>query len=340
LRAGHKGLFAERLDGGVAWLTGVPTLGDLDRGRLEPPATLVYHNRNRTLSPTLGRFLQSDPNASGVGLVSSVPHSGVVVGVNVLSADLSEIVNDGVGLYQYCRSNPLGGSDPSGLWLNMLTQLGADAVVAGLRGVRGGLESMTFQYAQNLEDDIDWAMDWSQPDDWNSRMSSKWVYESFEEGMSGGFRDGINEAISNMTFGLWPTDDGPAMAGVGNAVAGAARSTIRFTAANARSVARAAKLELKTARDIDLARTLKQLGYKLKGQTGRGSHFLDRMRGVGGDPNRCSSAGATTLGDIIRILQNGVRTPGQNPGTEYITLGGLRIVWEPATKSLITILRQ
>ena len=69
LRAGHKGLFAERLDGGVAWLTGVPTLGDLDRGRLEPPATLVYHNRNRTLSPTLGRFLQSDPNASGLGLV-------------------------------------------------------------------------------------------------------------------------------------------------------------------------------------------------------------------------------------------------------------------------------
>ena len=70
LRAGHKGLFAERIDGGVAWLTGTPTLGDLDRGRLEPPATLVYHNRNRTLSPTLGRFLQSDPNASGVGLVS------------------------------------------------------------------------------------------------------------------------------------------------------------------------------------------------------------------------------------------------------------------------------
>jgi len=69
LRAGHKGLFAERLDGGVAWLTGSPTLGDLDRGRLEPPATLVYHNRNRTLSPTLGRFLQSDPNASGLGLV-------------------------------------------------------------------------------------------------------------------------------------------------------------------------------------------------------------------------------------------------------------------------------
>ncbi|MFN7442569.1 MAG: hypothetical protein ACK54T_05235 [bacterium] len=73
LRAGHKGLFAERLDGGVATLDGTPSLGDLDRGRLEPPATIVYHNRNRTLSPTLGRFLQSDPNASGVGLVSSVP---------------------------------------------------------------------------------------------------------------------------------------------------------------------------------------------------------------------------------------------------------------------------
>ncbi|MFO0492427.1 MAG: hypothetical protein ACK51T_08310, partial [bacterium] len=101
LRAGHKGLFAERLDGGVAWLTGVPTLGDLDRGRLEPPATIVYHNRNRTLSPTLGRFLQSDPNASGVGLVSSVPHSGVVVGIEVVGADIGKMVGDGLNLYQY-----------------------------------------------------------------------------------------------------------------------------------------------------------------------------------------------------------------------------------------------
>ncbi|MFN7375575.1 MAG: hypothetical protein ACK54T_05220 [bacterium] len=114
LRAGHKGLFAERLDGGVATLGGTPSLGDLDRGRLEPPATIVYHNRNRTLSPTLGRFLQSDPNASGVGLVSSVPHSGTRVLVDVIIADLGQMAGDGVNLYQYCQGDPVGGGTRRG----------------------------------------------------------------------------------------------------------------------------------------------------------------------------------------------------------------------------------
>jgi hypothetical protein len=44
-----------------------------------------------------------------------VPHSGVVVGVSVLAADLGQMVGDGVNLYQYCRGNPLLGDDPSGL---------------------------------------------------------------------------------------------------------------------------------------------------------------------------------------------------------------------------------
>ncbi len=45
----------------------------------------------------------------------------------------------------------------------------------GMRGVRGGLENMTAEYAANMEDDLDWAMDWSRPDNDYSRLSNTWV---------------------------------------------------------------------------------------------------------------------------------------------------------------------
>jgi hypothetical protein len=55
-RCGHKGLFADRLDVGV-----LDEPGGEEYERLVQGADLLYHNRNRTLSPRLGRFLQSDP---------------------------------------------------------------------------------------------------------------------------------------------------------------------------------------------------------------------------------------------------------------------------------------
>jgi hypothetical protein len=60
---GHKGLFVERLDVGVADAS-VPGSQLADTPRLTPFAHHIYHNRNRSYHPGLGRFLQVDRNAS------------------------------------------------------------------------------------------------------------------------------------------------------------------------------------------------------------------------------------------------------------------------------------
>lgn len=61
-RLGHKGLFFDRLDGRPDQ---DPSVGDgafdlLPRGRG------LYHVRNRTLDPVNGRWIQADPNATGL----------------------------------------------------------------------------------------------------------------------------------------------------------------------------------------------------------------------------------------------------------------------------------
>jgi len=100
----------------------------------------------------------------------------------------------------------------------------------GMRGVRGGLENMTAEYAANMEDDLDWAMDWSRPDNDYSRLSNTWVAQSFADGMRGGFGAGLNEAMSDLSFGLVggeEEDGGPvARAGKGAAVS-AMRSLLK-----------------------------------------------------------------------------------------------------------------
>lgn len=76
--------------------------------------------------------------------------------------------------------------------------------MVGVRGLRGGLEELTSQYAENMEDDLDWAIDWSRPDDDYSRLSSKWVGNALMDGMTRGATGALNDAMSDMTFGLWP----------------------------------------------------------------------------------------------------------------------------------------
>jgi hypothetical protein len=155
-----------------------------------------------------------------------------------MSADLGKLVGDGVSLYQYCRSDPIGRRDPTGLFGP--TDILSNAIMFGVRGVRGGLESMLDQYAANMEDDFDWAMDWSQPDDAYSRLNSDWVAASFEDGMMGGFEDAALAMLDDMTFGLWP-DGGqngqPAMAGI---VTSTGRVLERLTGQALKEIQRAA----------------------------------------------------------------------------------------------------
>jgi len=41
--------------------------------RLVPFAHAIYHNRNRAYNPQFGRFMQADPNASGLALQEFLP---------------------------------------------------------------------------------------------------------------------------------------------------------------------------------------------------------------------------------------------------------------------------
>lgn len=181
-RCGHKGLFADRLDVPVVTGTSGP-----DRLRLEPGAKLVYQVRNRAYSPELGRWLQSDPNATGMvnaqmahhGDVSQ-PHSGVL--------EIEETLGDGFNLYEYLRSASGVHSDPLGLFV--LEALGA-VIPSPSDVVRGMYTALLAGYAQNLSWDVQWATDWDMPDDMHSRIDNKWIPDAIAYGAMSAFAIGI-----------------------------------------------------------------------------------------------------------------------------------------------------
>jgi hypothetical protein len=74
--------------------------------------------------------------------------------------------------------------------------------------------SLVGGYADNLEEDMDWASDWGMPDDAYSRLNSDWVTETVAKG----YMDMLSGAILgplqllDLFFDEEPLDDGPAMA--------------------------------------------------------------------------------------------------------------------------------
>jgi hypothetical protein len=126
---------------------------DLPAGK----AKLIGHMRNRVCLPRLMRFAQRDPNATGQLVMAAVMHSGQSMSAHPGGMQLESLFGDGPNLHGYLAGRPRGNSDPTGLF--MAGDLVASAAMVGVRGLRGGLEGMTEQYAANLEDDLDWAMD-------------------------------------------------------------------------------------------------------------------------------------------------------------------------------------
>jgi hypothetical protein len=157
LNVGHKGLFVDRLNSGplvfdmYTWTAAEPA-------RLMPGATLIGHTPNRTYSPGLGRWLQQDPNESGLGTITAILHHGRM-SVQSPSVELVARLADGHSLYGYVRGNPLSGSDPLGLYMSPFDTLEQGAEVATkLAGILG-------DYALRQMDDIEWALDWKARDD-------------------------------------------------------------------------------------------------------------------------------------------------------------------------------
>lgn len=111
LYAGHKGLFVDRLDTGVANIVGGP-----GRPRIVPFAKNIVHNRNRAYNPSLGRFMQADPNATGAVVLADVRwFEGASASVVLRRLSLSWRYADGANLQLYLRANPFGLADPMGL---------------------------------------------------------------------------------------------------------------------------------------------------------------------------------------------------------------------------------
>ena len=123
--------------------------------------------------------MQVDPNASGQVVIGSIAHGGAVMGVRASEYDLKGRFGDGANLYQYVRGNPLSGSDPTGLFIGLLgptntLQFATDQMQTTMEHggkAKAGLESLFERYAVDQEHDLDWAGDWSQGDDWNSRVA-------------------------------------------------------------------------------------------------------------------------------------------------------------------------
>ncbi len=102
-RVGHQGLFFDRFEGGE------------NDPVLAPGASGLYYNRNRFYSPSLGRFLQRDPNETGLAILTALAMNGE--GIKLLASVFSAegIYWDGLNLYEYLQSNPTAFHDALGL---------------------------------------------------------------------------------------------------------------------------------------------------------------------------------------------------------------------------------
>ncbi|MBX3359544.1 MAG: hypothetical protein KF745_14080 [Phycisphaeraceae bacterium] len=184
VHCGHKALFFDRLDVGVADGDGS------ENARLEPYAHLVVHMRNRVYSPSLGRFFQRDPNATAAVLIEASVYHGRGLGAIAAAFSMEEMYGDGGSLYQYLRSNPGVHSDSLGLLVGY-----DDAVMWFVGGMRGGMEEMLGQYADNMSADVEWAADWEMGDDWHTRGDNQWVKLSFAMGFYRGMMQQVRESF-------------------------------------------------------------------------------------------------------------------------------------------------
>ena len=115
-RLGHQGLFFYSFDPAYS---------------LEPTAYGLYFNRNRWLSPTLGRYLTRDPNATAQPVIAVLVMGGKTFGTSAGVFEALTHYGDGLNLYAYLQSSPIGRTDPSGLsFLDLLSSLASEANTA------------------------------------------------------------------------------------------------------------------------------------------------------------------------------------------------------------------
>jgi Restriction endonuclease fold toxin 9 len=170
---GHQGLFFDRLDADLQSQQ-FTVLPDGQGGFLAPVAG-IYHNRNRTYHPELGRFLQRDPNGTGASYNGGLSRAGSPPHVIVGIVDVSAHYIDGQNAFRYVRSSPVNATDATGMFLDLLigTSTALDMygnyngeVVSNGMEVVAFLVSALMESAAMQEADLEWASDWDATDDW------------------------------------------------------------------------------------------------------------------------------------------------------------------------------
>lgn len=141
LEVGHQGLFFDRLD--------VPLLDSdgSENPRLAANAAGIYYNRARTYSPSLGRFLQADPNATGI-VCNGANELGSHPSAYPIAIDIDVLYTDSPNLFSYLHGSPIDFRDPNGLE-SLGSLLGSFSVRASLVGAATGAGTNVAGYVIN-----------------------------------------------------------------------------------------------------------------------------------------------------------------------------------------------
>jgi YD repeat-containing protein len=136
-RVGHQGLFFERLD----------ATDPEDTFPLQLGAFGFYHNRNRSYLPSYGRFMQADPNGTGLGLQTWACFNAHALDLGLIAVRPGARYHDGLNAYEYVRSNPANALDPQGL----LTLFGlfygvSEGAYVETSGVLGGMSALDLDF--------------------------------------------------------------------------------------------------------------------------------------------------------------------------------------------------
>ncbi len=190
-RIGHHGLFFEKLN--TAGVVGSST------EFVSAASEGVYYNRNRWYDPGTGRFIEQDPNATGVGLLGLASRGGMLsAGVSALNVE--SMYGDGANLFEYLGSNSIGKTDPGGLFLDLFGPTSTlevetdemQRVMDAGRTIQGVVNNVFVGFAATQSLDADWATDWSRPD---SDFSGSAATGSRREATEGTEGDGLACAV-------------------------------------------------------------------------------------------------------------------------------------------------
>ncbi len=121
LEVGHQGLFFDRLD--VSLLNSDGS----ENPKQAVGAVGIYYNRARTYSPQLGRFLQADPNASGMAM-EELEVMGKACECSLEKPSIVAAYSDSHSLFTYQRENPIGQYDPTGRFALALDGLSSPGI--------------------------------------------------------------------------------------------------------------------------------------------------------------------------------------------------------------------